>query len=226
MLAHHRLVQRGDADDREAPLAGALLPRDQLRRGLVRGQRADDEEPVLLRLADQEREQLARRRVGPLQVLDDDDQRRAASLAGAEEAVHVLHRLHDAVVEAVLLPGRWRRRLLPVRRRDERAQQTANLRGNVGVGVHRRHHLLEDLEERRVDALAIDRAAAAEDARAVELRAQRGVAHDAALPQPLGAGDDHAAAAALPRVADQRRELSDLVLSSDQRRGEELAAAD
>ena len=60
--------------------------------------------------------------------------------------------------------------------------------------------------------LAVDRAAAAEDARAVELRAQRGVAHDAALAHPLGAGDDHAVAAPFARLGDQRRQLRDFVL--------------
>src|SRR5207247_6422159 len=181
------------------------------------GERADHHQLVLPRLADQEREELLGRRIGPLQVVDDQDQRRAARVGRAEEAVHVLHRLYDAVVEAVLLSG-GRRGLLTVGGRDQRAQQTADLRGDVRVGIHRRHHLLEDLEERRVDALAVDRAASAEDARAVELRAQRRVAYDAALPHPLRARENRAAAATFARLGDQRRQLTDFVLAADERR--------
>ena len=47
----------------------------------IERQRADDQQPVLLRLADEEREELRGRRIGPLQVVDDQDQRRAARLA-------------------------------------------------------------------------------------------------------------------------------------------------
>src|SRR5260370_1239731 len=43
------------------------------------GERADDEELVLFCLADEEDEEVGGRRIGPLQVFDDEDQRRAAS---------------------------------------------------------------------------------------------------------------------------------------------------
>ena len=87
MLAHERLGERLDADDREVALAArcsqyarpatALDGRFAAESSV---ERADDQQLVLLRLADEEREELGGRRIGPLQVFDDEDQRRAAGL--------------------------------------------------------------------------------------------------------------------------------------------------
>src|SRR5260370_24750653 len=75
----------------------------------ITGDRPDDEQTIVPGLGDQEREELGCREVGPLQVFDDQDERRTAAFPGrAEEAVHVLHRLDDAVVEPVFLAARRR----------------------------------------------------------------------------------------------------------------------
>ena len=113
MLAHEWLGQGFDANDRKTGLFRALLPeRDAGRRRfesrLASGFESDgpdDEQTVVLRFSDQEREELDRRRIGPLQILDDEDEWRSGRFAAdAEESVQILHRLHDAVVHPVLLP--------------------------------------------------------------------------------------------------------------------------
>ena len=68
---------------------------------------------------------------------------------------------------------------------------------------------LQTLQEENVNLPDLADRASSETDRAVELRAQGRIADDAALPHSLRAGEDHAVAAAVARVGDQRVEVLD-----------------
>jgi len=172
----------------------------------------------VLGLTHQEGEKLRGRGVRPLQIFDDQHQRRAARIAACgEEAVHVLHRLHDPVVEAELLAVLGRVGVEP-RGRHHRPEDAPDLIADVRVRADGHDQLAEDVEERGVDGLAVDGAAAAENAGAVELRAQGGIAHDTALPHPLRSGHDDPVATPVPGLGDQVHQLQQLRFPADQRR--------
>ena len=81
---------------------------------LVGPDRGDQQDAFVAQVADEEGEQVPRRRIGPLEILDDDDGRRAAGQP-VDDAEHELEQAHlrEPVVAAGLPAGRRRRRDRP-----------------------------------------------------------------------------------------------------------------
>ena len=210
-IARLRLREPCQLHELEAPLAAQVVEQRVQAGGHLAGlvaQGADHEQRCPYHRADDVREHLERGRVGPVQVLDDEQDRAPLSAA----ADHARDRLEEAVADIARIG-------LP-RPRSELGQKAGELRGHppgkrCGLTAD---VMAERLGERRERDHPVLHAAAGEHLRPARAHLARECGEEARLPAARLAGHHHdvgrARARPLPCGA-QRREL---VFPADQRR--------
>ena len=220
-LLHARLVQPPERDPRRQPLPQQRFERLRERPLHVEldvAVRADDEQPHRGEVRREVLQQLERRFVGPVQVVQQDHARRLL-----RRALDVLE--EGAEDQAALLIGRHVRQRRDVAVGAAQARHDRrDLRGEI---AHRRAHglrqqphgLLGHLDERHERRRALHLVAVAGQTEAAALpRLGHQLARETRLADARLAADQHQAAVARQHAIEQTRELGGLGVAPDERR--------
>ena len=207
----------GSSAMRRAALAALELGDDRPQRmaavQLVAAVGADHEDVLAAQRAGEEDEEVARRAVGPVEVLDDED----GGVVAAEAVEQGEQRLEEPRLRGDLADVGGRR-LRAAELGQELGEVVAAGAEGVEDGVAGAHERAQRGDDRRVGQLAgaeLD-ALAEEDARAAVRGARRELVDEAGLAHARLAGDEGEVGDPAPRLLQQVRQLGELRLTADE----------